>query len=69
MTALAIQCGVNRVVQGVAIPYACGDPHLPPQEDRLLRREILMTAFRSLETEVKEPTLFKPKVESAAQTH
>ncbi|MBI4199346.1 MAG: glycine/betaine/sarcosine/D-proline family reductase selenoprotein B [Chloroflexi bacterium] len=57
---LAQQIGSNRIVKGVKIPHPCGDPNLPPDQDRRLRRRILDTAFRALQTEVTRPTVFNP---------
>lgn len=53
--------GVNRIVQGVSIPHPCGDPHMPPEQDRLLRRNIVETALKALQSDVTGPTLFTPE--------
>lgn len=50
----------HRITLGVSIPHPCGDPHLPPEADRALRRDIVHTALQSLIREVKEPTIFEP---------
>ena len=57
---LAQQVGANRIVKGVKIPHPCGDPKLPPEQDRRLRRTIVETALKALQTGVKEPTVFTP---------
>ena len=62
MTMIAKQIGANRVVTGTKILHPCGDPNLPPQSDRALRREIVKNAFIALETDVSEPTVFVPDV-------
>lgn len=54
---LAIQAGANRVVQGVKIEHVCGDPALPPESDRALRRRIVERALEALGTAVEGPTL------------
>jgi len=54
---LAMQAGANRVVQGVKIEHVCGDPALPPEADRALRRRIVERALTALGTTVDRPTL------------
>lgn len=56
------QVRANRIVKGVSIPHPCGDPSLPQDLDARLRREIVRTALRALESDVKGPTLFSPDV-------
>lgn len=62
MTMLSKQLGANRVVTGTKIPHPCGDPNLSPEADKTLRREIVKTALRSIQTAVKGPTVFVPTV-------
>jgi glycine reductase complex component B subunit gamma len=54
---LAMQAGANRVVQGVKIEHVCGDPTLPPEADRALRRRIVERALDALGRTVEGPTL------------
>jgi hypothetical protein len=54
---LAMQAGANRVVQGVKIEHVCGDPVLPPDADRALRRRLVERALRGLLRDVAGPTL------------
>jgi glycine/betaine/sarcosine/D-proline reductase family selenoprotein B len=63
MYPVAQQVRANRIVKGVSIPHPCGDPSLTKDLDARLRREIIQTALRALEAEVKEPTVFTPPVE------
>ena len=56
---LAMQAGANRVVQGVKIEHVCGDPALSPSADEALRRRLVETALRALETPVAGPRLFR----------
>jgi glycine reductase len=58
MVPVALQKGVGRVVTGVRIEHTLGDPALPAESDRKLRKEIITRALKALETNVKEPTLF-----------
>ena len=62
MFPVAEQVRAARIVKGVSIPHPCGDPSLPPELDARLRKEIVETALRALEADVKAPTVFSPKV-------
>jgi len=62
MFPVAQQVRANRIVKGVSIPHPCGDPSLPKELDARLRREIIQTALRALESEVTGPTVFSPPV-------
>ncbi len=59
---VARQIGANRVVTGTKIPHPCGDPNLPPVDDRNLRREIVKGALGALQADVEGPTVFVPAV-------
>jgi betaine reductase len=60
MYPIAEQVGASRIVKGVSIPHPCGDPSLPPELDRRLRRQIVAKALKALETPVDVPTVFTP---------
>ena len=62
MFPVAQQVRANRIVKGVSIPHPCGDPSLSKELDARLRREIIETALRALESEVTGPTVFSPPV-------
>jgi glycine reductase len=62
MFPVAQQVRANRIVKGVSIPHPCGDPNLSKELDARLRRAIIQTALRALESEVKGPTVFSPPV-------
>jgi glycine reductase complex component B subunit gamma len=66
MYPVAEQVGANRIVKGVSIPHPCGDPSLPPELDTRLRREIVQTALKALELEVKGPTVLSPSMTVSA---
>jgi len=57
---LAEQMGVSRIVKGVNIPHPCGDPKLPAEKDRQLRKRIVEAAFKALQTDVNEQATFTP---------
>ncbi len=62
MTKMAIQVKANRIVAGVKIPHPCGNPELPEEADKALRREIVKTALQALQTAVAGPTVFTPNI-------
>jgi betaine reductase len=64
MYPVAEQVGASRIVKAVAIPHPCGDPSLPAELDGQLRREIVSTALKALETKVETTTVFTPKIAS-----
>ena len=49
--------GVSRIVQGRAVPNPLGDPSLPPEKEKELRREFVLKALELLQTEVEGPTV------------
>jgi glycine reductase len=51
--------GANRIVPAVAIPHPLGDPSLPPEQERALRRELVERALTALETPVAEQRVFE----------
>ncbi len=57
--------GANRVVKGIRVEHVCGDPRLSDGADRELRRQIVATALRALQTPVEGPTLFDPASSTA----
>ena len=60
MSAMAKQLGANRAVTGTKIPHPCGDPSLPPEADKALRRKIVNCALTALQSDVDGPTIFVP---------
>lgn len=65
MPRMAEQVKANRIITGIKIPHPCGNPSLSPEGDLALRREIVKTALKALQTEVKGPTIFTPNVTMA----
>jgi len=57
---IPLGAGANRVVRGVRVEHVCGDPGLSTEADRALRRQIVGTALKALQTPVEGPTLFDP---------
>jgi glycine reductase len=66
MYPVAEQVGASRIVKAVAIPHPCGDPGLPAELDGQLRREIVATALKALETNVETSTVFSPNIAATA---
>jgi len=58
MPALPLNVGASRVVKGSRIEHVCGNPALPPEQDRAVGVQIVQTALHALATDVAEPTLF-----------
>jgi len=56
---ISVTVGANRIVPTVAIPYPLGDPSLPPEDEKELRRKLVIKALKALCTEVAEQTVFK----------
>jgi len=55
---ISMTVGANRIVPTVAIPYPLGDPSLPPEDEKDLRRKLVRKALNALCTEVEEQTVF-----------
>lgn len=55
---ISLTVGANRIVPAVAIPHPLGNPALSREEERNLRRRLVMKALRALQTEVEEQTVF-----------
>ena len=55
---ISVTVGANRIVPTVAIPYPLGDPSLSPEDEKELRRKLVVKALKALCTEVEEQTVF-----------
>ena len=58
MTPVALGVSSIRVVQGKEIVSPLGNAKMDPQTEKKLRLQIIANALRSLQTDVKESTLF-----------
>lgn len=56
---ISLTVGANRIVPTIAIPHPLGDPTLSVEDEKELRRRLVRTALRALETEVDGQTVFK----------
>jgi len=56
---ISLTVGANRIVPAVAIPHPLGNPELPKDEEKALRRRLVEKALRALETPVEGQTVFE----------
>ena len=56
---IMLTVGANRIVPGVAIPHPVGAPDLGKVGDKATRRELLMRAFKAMQTEIHDQTVFE----------
>ncbi len=56
---ISMTVGANRIVPAVAIPYPLGNPALSSEEEKRLRKQIVLRALDSLETQVDGQTVFE----------
>lgn len=56
---ISLTVGANRIIPAVAIPHPLGNPELPPEEEKALRRRLVEKALRALQTEVEGQTVFE----------
>jgi glycine reductase complex component B subunit gamma len=56
---ISLTVGANRIVPTIAIPHPLGNPSLTLEEEKDIRRNLLIKALKALETEVSEQTVFE----------
>lgn len=56
---ISLTVGANRIVPTIAIPYPMGNPELPLNEEKELRKELLKGALVALQTRVEKQTIFE----------
>lgn len=61
VTPISLTVGANRIVPAIAIPHPLGNPNTTPEEEKKIRRKLVETALKALETEVTEQTVFPVK--------
>lgn len=54
---IAQMVGVNRIVQGRAVPNPVGDPSLDEEKEKELRRKFILKALGLLQQKVDGPTV------------
>lgn len=55
---ISLTVGANRIVPAIAIPHPLGNPAKTMEEEKQLRREIVLKSLKALETEVHGQTVF-----------
>lgn len=60
--------GANRIIPAIAIPHPLGDPTLSLEDERALRRRLVETALRALETPIEAQTVFEMGGDLVSQT-
>lgn len=58
---ISMTVGANRIVPTIAIPHPLGNPSLSPEDEKALRRKMVETALKALQTPVEEQTVFEVK--------
>ena len=56
---ISLTVGANRIVPAVAIPYPLGNPALEKNDEKKLRRKLVVKALKALQTEVDKQTVFE----------
>ena len=56
---ISLTVGANRIVPTVAIPHPLGNPALDKDEEKALRRKLVLKALKALETEVDGQKVFE----------
>ena len=56
---ISLTVGANRIVPTVAIPHPLGNPELPTDEEKLLRRALVEKDLKALQTEINGQTVFE----------
>lgn len=56
---IMLTVGSNRIVPGVAIPHPVGAPQLGESGDKAKRRELVLRAFKAMQTPIDDQTVFE----------
>ena len=59
VTPISMTVGANRIVPTIAIPHPLGNPALDKDEEKALRRKLVLKALKALETEVDGQKVFE----------
>lgn len=59
VTPISMTVGANRIVPTIAIPHPLGNPALPLEEEKALRKKLVGKALNALTTEVDDQTIFE----------
>lgn len=56
---ISLTIGANRIVPGISIPHPLGNPNLPEEGSKKLRRQLVERALKALQTDITEQTVFE----------
>lgn len=56
---ISLTVGANRIVPAVAIPHPLGNPSLSKDEEKALRKNLVLKALKALQTPVDGQTVFE----------
>ena len=59
VTPISMTVGANRIVPTIAIPHPLGNPALTMDEEKAIRRKLVVRALEALTTEVEDQTIFE----------
>ncbi len=59
ITPVSMTVGANRIIPTIAIPYPLGNPALNKEDEYNLRKKLVESALKALETEVDGQTVFE----------
>ena len=59
VTPISLTVGANRIVPAIAIPHPLSNPALDKDEEKALRRKLVLKALKALETEVDGQKVFE----------
>ena len=56
---ISLTVGANRIVPTIAIPYPLGNPELPLNKEKELRKDLLKKALTALQTKIEKQSIFR----------
>ncbi|KYO64349.1 Glycine reductase complex component B subunit gamma [Thermovenabulum gondwanense] len=56
---ISLTVGANRIVPAVAIPHPLGNPALTKEQEKELRRKLVLKALNALTVDVDRQTVFE----------
>jgi len=59
VTPISMTVGANRIIPAIAIPHPLGNPALDKDEEKALRRKIVMNALNALQTDIDGQKVFE----------
>jgi len=56
---ISLTVGANRIVPAVAIPHPLGNPSLTKEQEKALRKRLVLKALKALTQDVDKQTVFE----------